>query len=62
MVCNYRFFRIVFIFLLLAFAHAALGQTLKPGPQVLTQLSGDWPRVIGHYQNQTVPRADMLVV
>jgi len=32
------------------------------GPQVLTQLSGDWPRVIGHYQNQTVPRADMLVV
>jgi len=39
MVCNYRFFRIVFIFLLLAFAHAALGQTLKPGPQVLTIFS-----------------------
>jgi Xaa-Pro aminopeptidase len=31
-------------------------------PQVLTQLSGDWPRVIGHFQNQTGPRADMLVV
>jgi Xaa-Pro aminopeptidase len=32
------------------------------GPQVLTQLTGDWPRVIGHFQNQTVPRADMLIV
>ena len=32
------------------------------GPQIVTQLSGDWPRVIGHFQNQTLPRPDMLVV
>jgi Xaa-Pro aminopeptidase len=32
------------------------------GPQVVTQFSGDWPRVIGHFQNQTLPRADMLVI
>jgi predicted esterase len=39
MVCNYRFFRCVLIFLLLAFSHTVLGQTLKPGPQVLTIFS-----------------------
>ena len=32
MVCNYRLFRIIFLSLLLALAHAVLAQTLKPGP------------------------------
>jgi Xaa-Pro aminopeptidase len=39
-----------------------VGASGGAGAQVLTQLSGDWPRVIGHYQGLTVGRADMLVV
>jgi len=32
MVCNYRLFRIIFLFLLLVLAHAVLAQPLKPEP------------------------------
>jgi poly(3-hydroxybutyrate) depolymerase len=39
MVCNYRLFRIIFIFLLLAIVHTVFGQQLRPGPQVMTIFS-----------------------
>src|SRR5689334_14858349 len=39
MVCNYRLFRAIFIFLLLVIVHTVFGQTLGPGPQVMTIFS-----------------------
>lgn len=32
------------------------------GAEMLTQISGDWPKLIGFCQNQTLPRPDMLVL
>src|SRR5690349_4933668 len=36
-ICNYRLFRMVFIFLLLVIVHTIFGQTPKPGPRVIAQ-------------------------
>jgi beta-glucosidase len=37
MICNYRLFRMAFIFLLLVIVHTVFGQTLKPGPRLIAQ-------------------------
>ena len=46
MVCNYRLFRIIFLFLLLVLAHAVLAQTPKPEPQV-TAIFSESPSAAG---------------
>ncbi|MFI5380860.1 MAG: M24 family metallopeptidase, partial [Tepidisphaerales bacterium] len=32
------------------------------GPELLTQIQGDWPKLVGHHGGQTMPRADVLVL
>ena len=32
------------------------------GPEMLTQIQGDWPKLVGHHGGQTMPRPDVLVL
>ncbi|MGA2502278.1 MAG: M24 family metallopeptidase [Tepidisphaeraceae bacterium] len=32
------------------------------GPEPLTQIQGDWPKLVGHHGGQTMPRPDVLVI
>ncbi len=32
------------------------------GPEMLTQIQGDWPKLVGHHGGQTLPRPDVLVL